>query len=157
TLNVAGAFPILEHDPGAGGYTMDTRFVTGIFAHELSHAFGLHEEYEGSYGPTSSPATAEVPFIQRAPNVTHRSALTTPIDAQRIKWNWHRVALASVSAAIAGVGGGATATRVQVTLTEAAFNLWLELLSEITGKPVFLRTAQERFHPLKVSPELRLT
>jgi hypothetical protein len=66
-----------------------------VYAHELSHAFGLGDEYSE---PVPSPPTVfgtDLPF----PNVTLTNLILRPdrsVQPGGIKWNWHRIRKAGV-------------------------------------------------------------
>ncbi len=79
-----------------------------VLAHELTHSFGIGDEYGERLGPPGNPAGLQVD--ERYGN------LTLDADARRagdfhgdeIKWNWHRARNAGVLAApIVDAGGGA--------------------------------------------------
>jgi hypothetical protein len=158
---VTGTFPDLDHDPTLSPPEFDEAFTTAVFAHELGHILGLHEEYEGGYVGSGKPESQpEIDWIERHPNATHVSAVATSAGAttiaiDRVKWNWERVARSSTVADVkAPLATGTIAKQVQVTVEVDQGGLWNGLEA---GARVFLRAPDLNRLKFKMSPPLRLT
>jgi hypothetical protein len=82
--------------------------LVSTFAHELSHAFTLADEYEGqglagTHDALRIDDNATRTGIERVPNLVHHFAIAKApgqhgiIDIKRVKWSlWHRIVLCSV-------------------------------------------------------------
>jgi hypothetical protein len=147
---LSGAEPRFDHVPVGAAGEPNLAHVTSIAAHELAHAFGLEDEYEGADDARHARVRPQdVAGIEGHPNTTARATVAdtadpSKIDPTKIKWNWHRIALSSALAKPAT--GGGVGTPVKVTLTPGAGSLWEEARS--ASLAAFLRA------PLRSGGEL---
>lgn len=133
--------------------------ATRIMAHEMGHstAFEILDEYEGADGNTG-PITEfeDLNEVDFGSNVTtlrkvelhSNSPGNKKVHPARIKWNWHRVELAS---RITGSVTNVTPDKVIVPVSTNEVSSWLQVQAD--GREVVLRTSE--LNPHLVNSSLR--
>ncbi len=125
--------------------TMDALKMVGLFAHELMHAFGLLDEYEGGQSHTMIDGQADKDLVNETCNVMTldkvMKAGTAPVDKKidpdKIKWNFRRVAASSTT--VGDATGSSPNVSFKVEATESA--KWkgiMEYKDPTTSNPVTL-------------------
>ncbi|MFN8308817.1 MAG: hypothetical protein U0T73_02540 [Chitinophagales bacterium] len=88
----------------------------GVFSHELSHSFGLDDEYqEESYKDLDYPADVAEETKRFWSNVQPHAFIEDPAthnisNTDGIKWNWDRIRIAGLTSAVGNYAPGANPT-----------------------------------------------
>lgn len=122
--------------------------AAAVYAHEFGHStlFQLKDEYENIDSDTDGEANdaEEIEDVESGPNTTTFAKIEHPqnpvngleIDPGKIKWNWHRIRIASNLTALAA--NGAAPNTIEVTIDPAEIPDWQAIQAE--GLNVFLST-----------------
>ena len=126
--------------------------VADTFSHELGHALGLGDEYEGhdAEEPGSIPRErANVDAVLNSANLTHitrvqagsQFAVREGFAPETVKWNWHRIKVSSALVQDAPRQTNPTGYVVEVRAQDRT--AWEEVMAANEG--VFLRTNLSQF------------
>lgn len=120
--------------------------VGTALAHEFTHAFNVEDEYHGydypDHNDLSLAEEADQIKVDKAPNLMSYHTLessggTHPVDATKIKWNWPRILLSSMTIADPKISG----STLEVDLEEDQGKKWTKMFQRHPDLKVYLRTA----------------
>jgi len=124
----------LDHNPDPKTVVLDV--TTAVFAHEMAHALGLGDEYEGYDDAGHTTLTVADKTIEGYGNLTDLSTIqsSSGVDPTKIKWNWDRMTQSSRVVSDINVSAG---NIVDLTLKPNEGSMWANAKS--TNMDVFLR------------------
>ncbi|HET8922523.1 MAG TPA: M64 family metallopeptidase [Candidatus Acidoferrum sp.] len=133
---VTGPGSKLNHEPPPSDANLDV--IAATFAHELAHALGLGDEYEGSddANHTTLNSANDGKEVEQFGNLTTGGMISVggAINPTLIKWNWDRMAQSSKLAQDLPAPAGLT---MDVVLKLGEGKYWAKALSDNTD--VYMR------------------